>query len=59
MGGYTMVEITYEEIKDIRIMLYHLINDYQQLSRDMKALSDSLRPVMVKLQIEEESNVEH
>ena len=54
-----MVEITYEEIKDIRIMLDHLMKDYQQISRDMKALSDSLRPVMVKLQIEEGSNVEH
>ena len=44
-----MVEITYEEIKDIRIMVDHLMKDYQQLSRDMKALSDSLRPVRITL----------
>lgn len=54
-----MDEITYEEIKDIRIMLGYMIRDYKQLAKDMETLSDSLRPVMVKLQIEEGSNVEH
>jgi hypothetical protein len=59
MGGWIVVEITYEEIKDLRIMLSYMIRDYKQLAKDMETLSDSLRPVMVKLQIEEESNVEH
>ena len=54
-----MVEITYEEIKDIRIMLGYMIRDYKQIAKDLEALSDSLRPVMVKLQIEEGSNVEY
>lgn len=59
MGGWIVVEITYEEIKDVRIMLGYMIRDYQQIAKDLEALSDSLRPVMVKLQIEEGSNVEH
>lgn len=54
-----MVEITYEEIKDIRLMLDHISKDYLRLSKDMKILSDTLRPIMVKLQIQEEANVEH
>lgn len=54
-----MDEITYEEIKDIRLMLDHLSKNYLRLSKDIKILSETLRPIMVKLQIEEGSNVEH
>lgn len=53
-----MDEITYEEIKDIRIMLGYMIRNYKQIEKDLEALSDSLRPIMIKL-LKEESNVEH
>lgn len=49
-----MDKITYEEIKDIKIMLDYIVRDCRQLARDMDTLNDSLRPVMDKLPSEKE-----
>lgn len=53
-----MVEITYEEMKDLTIMIDYVIRDYNKLMKDMEVLNDCLTPIMLKLP-KEESNVEH
>lgn len=53
-----MDEITYEEIKDLKIMIDQVIRDYNKLVNDLKTVNDCLRPIMLKLP-KEGSNVEH
>lgn len=58
MGGWIVVEVTYEEMKDLTIMIDYVIRDYNKLMKDMEVLNDCLTPIMLKLP-KEESNVEH